>query len=151
MNKQPLKLNGKNLQEIEQFLAVNPKVEIIREYKALQGIEVGDVLVRYSKRSGTTARTAEIVSNSCPITTKYQVVFLDSEGTIWLKQICVKGGLARNLINPLIHADSWHYAVDPRQLDSVLLGIEYDPRAEYKEFRKNNPGYGGGKHESEEQ
>ena len=150
MNKQPLKLNGKNLQEVEHFLAVNSKVEIIREYKALQGIDVGDVLVRYSKRQGMISRTSEIVSKSCPISTKYQVVFMDAEGMIWLKQICVKGGLARNIINPIAHADSWHYAVDPRQLDSILLGIEYDPRAEYKEFRKNNPNYGG-IHESEEQ
>ena len=147
MSNQPLKLNGKNLKDIEQFLATHPKVEIIREFNALQGIEIGDVLIRYSKRQGVISKTPEIVSKACPITTKYQVVFIDNEKLVWLKQICVKGGLAKNLVNPLIHAESWHYAVDPRQLDAVLLGIVYDPRAEYREFRRNNPEYGGGSHE----
>lgn len=147
MDKQQLKLNGKNLKDIEQFLSTHPKVEIIREYKALQGITVGDVLVRYSKKQGVISKRSEIVSKACPIATKYQVVYIDAENLIWLKQICVKGGLARNLINPIAHAEAWHYEIDPRQLDAVILGIPHDPRAEYREFRKNNPEYGGGSHE----
>lgn len=141
-------LSSKNLKDIEALRATSPKLLIIKEYKNLLGLKIGDVLIRFPKRDGVELKDVNTVTLTCKVPNKFKVVFIDQDGVPWLKQIQVKGGLAKNIVNPVMHAEVWSYKIDPRQTESIILDIKYDPREEYKTFRKNNPNYGGSsKHE----
>ena len=139
-------LKPKELIDVENFLKNSPHAKMIKEYQNW-GFEIGDVLIRHNTNYvGDTA--VELVSPSCQIPKKYRVVHIDELKVPWVKQVSVRGGLGNKLYCLLNYNQSnIQWSVDPEQIDSQLLGRKYDPRAEYKRMRTENPNYGGTKAE----
>lgn len=137
-------LKPKELKDVENFLQNSPVAKMIREYNNWK-FELGDVLVKY-RQDYEGNRTIDIVSEVCPVPKKYRVVLIDDLGIPWVKQISVRGGLGNKLYCILNYSQpNVRWEVDPEQVDATLLGYKYDPRAEYKRMRTENPGYGGKK------
>lgn len=124
-------------------IATSHLYKLIVEYNSWN-FEVGDVLVRYAI-SADDNRSVEYVSSSCKVPKKYKIIYIDDAGIPWTKQVSVRGGLGKK-VRPLTNiADGyrWTMAIDPEQIDAIILGYKYDPRIEYKKMRDREPGYGG--------
>lgn len=131
-----------DIEEIEKFKANNPIGRLLIQMKEVWKFNVGDVLIRYRMTSGD--MPIDLISDICPIPRKFRVVFIDDLGMIWIKQLSVRGGLGDKII-PIVEGWSngkYKYAVDPEQIDSILLGYTYDPRVEYRKMRDENKDYG---------
>ena len=125
---------------IERFKTTHPVGMLLTAMKHWN-FQVNDVLIRYSLAEGK--KNVDTVSDSCPVPKKYRVVHIDDIGMPWIKQLSVRGGMGERIIC-MAHVDPnlFHYTVDPEQLVAVILGHAYDPRAEYRRMRDNNPKYG---------
>jgi len=138
-------LKPKELEDIKSFLASNPIAQLLREFSNWS-FEVGDVLVKYKILSASQTKNIENVSQACPIPKKYRIVHIDDLGIPWVKQISVRGGLGNKLYCILNYSQpNTVWEIDPEQIEALLLGYKYDPRAEYKRMRTEDPSYGGKK------
>jgi hypothetical protein len=134
-----------NLAEIKEARDTHPNSILIREWHLWQEYEVGDVLIR-QKRVGYGAKVKWIideVSAKCPVPRKFKIVHIDELMIPWVKQVSVRGGLGNKLIPLTDTTTSYRFELDPEMEVAVLLGVEYEPRAQYKNWRQNNPDYGG--------
>lgn len=142
-----LKIKPEELKEIEHFANNHPTGRLLTEMKSWN-FQTGDVLIRHIKASDGT-RAVDVVSDSCPVPKKYRVIYIDSLGLPWIKQLSVRGGLGEKIYClATVDANRYSYQVDPEQLEAILLGYKYDPRVEYKRMRTENPHYGGGNSEA---
>lgn len=140
-------LSPSDIKDIEAFKAHNPVGRLLLEIRDVWKFAVGDVLIRY--RINEDGREIDMVSDVCPVPKKFRVMHIDDLGIPWVKQLSVRGGLGTKLAS-LVEAWSqgkYRYAVDPEQIDSILLGYKYDPRIEYRKLRNENPNYGKSKAE----
>jgi hypothetical protein len=62
-----------------------------------------------------------------------------------VKQLSVRGGLGNKMYCLMNYVNNYRWEVDPEQVDAILLGYRYDPRAEYRRMRDENSEYGGKK------
>lgn len=137
-------LKPNDLIEIQEFADNHPIGKILSEMRNWH-FSVGDVLVR-TKRMPDGAWIQDHVSETCPVPKKFRVIHIDELGIPWIRQLSVRGGMGTALtclVNS--NVELFKYKVDPEQLDSILLGIKYDPRSEYRRMRDSNPKYGGKK------
>jgi hypothetical protein len=135
-------LSSSDIKNIEAFKACHPIGRLLTEVKDVWKFSVGDTLVRYKMHEYP--RELDLVSDACPVPKKFRVMKIDDLGVPWVKQLSVRGGLGTQLTNLV---EGWcngryRYAVDPEQIDSILLGYKYDPRIEYRKLRNENPSYG---------
>lgn len=141
-------LKPHEIRDVENFLKTSPVAQLIREYRNWK-FAVGDVLVKHNKTYDE-GYELETVSSVCPIPRKFKVVHIDELNIPWVKQVSVRGGLGNKLYCVLnYHHPRVKWEVDPEQVEAILLGFKYDPRAEYKRMRTENPGYGGKKTDKE--
>lgn len=142
-----LKQNEKDA--VEAFLkAGNRQSTLLREFVKWQGFGLNDVLIRYritaDFHTGKIQRDIDNVSNTCEVPKKFRIVYIDDIGVPWVKQLSVRGGLGNKLYCLADYSPGcYEFEVDPAYVDSILLGTSYDPRAEYRLMRKENPRYGG--------
>ncbi len=135
-------LKPSEMKDIENFLNTSPVAKQIRQYNSWT-FEVGDVLVKY-KTDWQGSSSVEQVSTTCPVPRKFKIIYIDKERIPWVKQVSVRGGLSNKLICLINHNQpNTTWEVDPEQAEALLLGYPYDPRAEYKNMRTENPAYGG--------
>ena len=138
--KYELKENEKK--DILRFLTVHPHAKLIRNYKNWLNFKEGDVLIRYRIDHEGNERI-DNVSEVCPVPKKFKIVFVDEEiKSPWVKNVNVRGGLGTRLYC-LTESQGFIYQVDPELVDCILMGARYDPRAQYRNWRRENPGYGG--------
>jgi hypothetical protein len=135
-------LSPNDIKDIESFRIYHEIGLLLVEIKEAWKFTIGDVLVRYKVISND--QEIDLVSDVCPVPKKFRVMYIDDLGIPWVKQLSVRGGLGTKLMNLV---DAWgsgkyKYAVDPEQIDSILLGYKYDPRIEYRRMRKENETYG---------
>lgn len=135
-------LKAKDLEDIKKFHDHSPQARMVRELTSWK-FNVNDVLVRYSVTDGN--KTLDKVSEACPVPKKFRVLHVDELGIPWVKQLSVRGGLGNKLYCLMNYVNNYTWEVDPEQIDAVLLGYKYDPRAEYRRMRNENPQYGGTK------
>lgn len=112
----------------------NLVMKVVKLHKELQ-VDIDDVLIMEVKDRETGEWTANLVSKSMPLPKKYKVVHIDEYGVAWVKLIKVAGGLGKSLkcvLNIDLYSERWKQ--DKRQLESILIGHEYDPREEYKDY-----------------
>jgi hypothetical protein len=134
-------LKTKDIEDIKKFLTQSPQAKVVREFLSWK-FNVDDVLIRYSvDYEGN--KTIDKVSEACPVSKKFRVLYIDELGIPWVKQLSVRGGLGNKLYCLMNYANNYTWEIDPEQIDAVLLGYKYDPRAEYKNMRNQNPQYGG--------
>lgn len=133
-------LKPKDTEDIQKFLNTNP---IARMLKKMQGwkFDVGDILIRYEIDSRG-KKHVDCVSTACPVPKKFRVLHIDDLGVPWVKQLSVSGGMGNKLYCLLNYVHQYEWETDPEQVDALLLGYKYDPRAEYKRMRESNPNYG---------
>lgn len=133
-------LKAKDAEDIKKFAENSPLAHTIKQYKNWK-FSVGDVLIRKSIRTNDIDR----VSETCPVPRKFRVIHIDELGIPWVKQLSVRGGLGNKLYNLMTYVQNFIWEVDPEQIDALILGYKYDPRAEYRRMRDENPEYGGPK------
>jgi len=135
-------LSKNDAREIDEFKVNHPIGKLLIQMKEAWKFDIGDVLIRH--RMTSSDMLIDLISDVCPIPRKFKVVFIDDLGMIWIKQLSVRGGLGDKII-PMVEGWSngkYKYAVDPEQIDSILLGYTYDPRIEYRKMRNENKEYG---------
>jgi hypothetical protein len=130
-------LKPQDLIEIERFKSYHQLGIILTQYLKWD-FNVGDVLVR-SKHGET---ELDIVSKVCPVPKKFRVIYIDELGVPWAKQLSVRGGMGTQLYCLLNYASYFNWKHDPEIFDAILLGYKYDPRAEYRRMRNEDPNYG---------
>jgi len=130
-------LKTQETKTVRLFLDNHPSAKMIQNYRQWLQLKENDVLVR-DRMDGA----VDMVSEQCSVPKKFKVIHIDELGFPWVKNINVRGGLGTKLYN-LSESPAFTYKVDPEQLDCLLLGGKYDPRAQYREWRKLNPKYGG--------
>jgi hypothetical protein len=136
-------LKQKDIEDIKKFHEQSPQAKMIRDYHSWK-FNVDDVLIRHSTDHDGN-KVVDIVSESCRVPKKFRVVKVDELGIPWVKQLSVRGGLGNKLYCLMNYVNNYTWEVDPEQIDAVLLGYKYDPRAEYRRMRDENPQYGGKK------
>lgn len=137
-----VKLKPNELAQVDRFAKTHDLGILLSEMKHW-GFQVGDTLVRYIKQADGSLKI-ENVSDVCPVPRKFRVVFVDELGVPWIKQLSVRGGLGQTLYCMAQHnARLYRYKVDPEQVEASILGVQYNPRREYRMMRDNNPDYGG--------
>ena len=135
-------LKANEIKAVERFMETHPHANLLRQYVSWKNFEAGDVLIRYRSDHEGNARV-DHVSEQCKVPKKFKVMFVDEElGLPWVKNVNVRGGLGSKLYC-LTESVGYSYVVDPECLECELLGVKYDPRAQYREWRKGNPNYGG--------
>lgn len=135
-------LKPTDIQDIMNFAKEHPLGKLLTEMKNWQ-FSVGDTLIRFKKMPDGHMQL-DNVSDKCPVPKKFKVIHVDDLGLPWVRQLSVRGGLGSTLYCLANNSvELYRYQVDPEQLDSILLGTRYDPRAEYRNMRENNPNYGG--------
>ena len=137
------KLKPKDIEDIKKFHSHSPQSRMIREYQSWK-FNVDDVLIRTSHDFNNDS-VIDKVSESCPVPKKFRVLFIDELGIPWVKQLSVRGGLGNKMYCLMNYVSNYHWEVDPEQVEAVILGYKYDPRAEYRRMRDDNPRYGGKK------
>jgi len=139
-----IELKDVDKEAVLHYMTTSHLYKLIQEFNSWN-FEVGDVLVRYSYSTvGGRTKNIELVSSSCRVPKKYKIVYIDDAGIPWTKQVSVRGGYGKK-IRPLTNiSDGWSntVAIDPEQIDAILLGYKYDPRSEYKKMRNGDPEYG---------
>jgi len=130
-------LKSEEIKLVNSFIIHHPSAKMIRHYREWQHLKENDVLIR-DRMDGTLDK----VSEQCDVPKKFKVIHIDELGFPWVKNINVRGGLGTKLYN-LSESLTFTYKIDTEQLDCLLLGGKYDPRAQYREWRKRNPTYGG--------
>lgn len=133
-------LDAADVKNIERFSKEHPTGMLLNEMRNWK-FQIGDVLIRHIIND--TTKNIDYVSETCQVPKKYRVVYIDELSIPWIKQLSVRGGMGEKIVC-LANTDIrlYRYQVDPEQLDAALLGHNYDPRAEYKRMRNNNPNYG---------
>lgn len=136
-----LKVKPDDMRNVERFEKEHPIGRLLSEMKNWN-FQVGDVLIRKVKEDGGTS-SVDLVGDNCQVPKKYRVVFMDTLGIPWVKQLSVRGGLGDKIYClATVDQNRYSYSVDPEQLEASLLGYKYDPRIEYKRMRADNPNYG---------
>lgn len=134
-------LKSEEQASIDFFLKNSHWAQMIRNYITWKDFKVGDILVRYkSDHSGK--ESVDLVSTECKVPKKFKVVFIDELGCPWVKNVNVRSGLGAKLYC-LVDAQRYKYTADPELLDCLIMGHRYDPRAQYRQWRSENPQYGG--------
>ncbi len=128
--------------QISMFTDHHPTGTLLKEYHGWK-FEIDNILIRRLTRFNH--NRLDLVSEQCMVPKKFRVVVIDKLGVPWVKQLSVRGGLGKRIICLAHDAGSWHYEIDPEQIEAILLGHRYDPREEYRRMRNENPGYGGDK------
>lgn len=136
-------LKAKDVDDIKRFHSQSPLAKTIREYNSWKFGE-GDILIRYSTDHKNN-KMLDKVSEVCPVPKKFRVLHIDELGIPWVKQLSVRGGLGNKMYCLMNYINNYTWEVDPEQIDAVILGYKYDPRAEYRRMRDTNPEYGGKK------
>ena len=136
-------LKTKDVEDIEKFHSHSPQAKMMKEYLSWK-FEVGDVLIRSSTNQAEAA-VIDKVSESCPVPKKFRVLHVDELGIPWVKQLSVRGGLGNKMYCLMNYVNNYKWEIDPEQVDAILLGYRYDPRAEYRRMRDENSEYGGKK------
>jgi hypothetical protein len=134
-----------NEHEIREYHKNDPNAILIREWHRWQEFNEGDVIIR-QKRFGYGSMVKwdiDKVSNKCPVPKKFKIVKIDDYGIPWTKQISVRGGLGSNLASLAGTTNGYRYELDPEKELAVILGVDYEPRSQYRKWRKDNPEYGG--------
>jgi len=134
-----------NEKEIRDFLDLASSAKLIREWHIWQLYKEGDVLIR-QKRFGYGASVNwkfDVVSSYCPVPRKFKIVKIDELGIPWVKQISVRGGLGNKIHSLADSTQTYRYQQDPEMSMAILLGVDYEPRSQYKKWREDNPNYGG--------
>lgn len=135
-------LKKAEIEAISMFLLNHPHAKLIRNYLDWLNFKVGDVLIRYRIDNEGNERV-DNVSADCNIPKKFKVVYIDNEVKCpWVKNVCVRGGLGTKLYC-LTESAGYIYKIDPEVMDCILMGVNYDPRAQYRNWRRENPNYGG--------
>jgi len=137
-----ISLKPKELSDVNRFIEHSSTAFMIKELYKWQEFETGDILIRLRYNQFEEWRN-DVVSATCPIPKKFKIVHIDDLGIPWVKQMSVRGGLGSKLYC-LAESSSIHrYEIDPEVITATILGDKYDPRAQYKSWRDNNPQYGG--------
>jgi len=136
-------LKPKDIEDINKFHSQSPQSKMVKEYLSWK-FSVGDILIR-SSRDYDGEVTIDSVSGSCPVPKKFRVLHIDDLGIPWVKQLSVRGGLGNKMYCLMNYVNNYNWVVDPEQIDAIILGHKYDPRAEYRRMRDDNPKYGGKK------
>lgn len=140
-------LKPKDIEDINRFASTSPLAKMLKNLKTWN-FSVGDVIVRYTVDSRGN-KNLDLVSTRCPVPKKFRVLHIDDLGVPWVKQLSVSGGLGNKLYCLMNYIHNFQWEVDPEQIDSIILGHQYDPRAEYKRMRNSNPDYGSDANENE--
>lgn len=136
-------LKPKEISDIKRFVEHSGTAFLIREHKKWQSFKVGDVLIRTRAVLGDSDWRVDVVSITCPVPKKFKIVHIDELGVPWIKQMSVRGGLGSKLYCLAESSQTLMYEMDPEIITATILGDKYDPRAQYKSWRDNNPQYGG--------
>lgn len=137
-------LKPKDIEDIKKFHLQSPQSKIVKEYLSWK-FNIGDVLVRTATTFNNNETIIDKVSESCPVPKKFRVLYIDELGIPWVKQLSVRGGLGNKMYCLMNYVNNYSWKIDPEQIDAVLLGYKYDPRAEYRRMRNENSEYGGKK------
>lgn len=127
---------------VDRFMMNHPHAKLLRHYNSWLNFETDDVLVRYRIDNEGKERI-DTVSENCSVPKKFKIVYIDKDIRCpWVKNVNVRGGLGSKLYC-LTESSGYVYKVDPEYLDCFLIGAKYDPRAQYRSWRRENPSYGG--------
>jgi len=137
--KNPLK--PKEQLAVDNFLKQHHTARLLRNFKSWQDFKLDDIIVRYRIDENETEKI-DNVSVECTVPKKFKIVHIDELGCPWVKNVNVRSGLG-NKLYCLVDSPNYRYQVDPEILDCILIGVKYDPRAQYRSWRQENPNYGG--------
>ena len=129
-------LHSEHIQTIEIYHKHSEHASILRMSKTWNNFQVGDVLISYYMDHNGKKSTLRHVSDKCPTPKKFQIVYKDKLGMPWLRHIRVAGGLGDKIFAMSFYHSTYVFVVDPIYIDSMLLNFKYDPRQEYKNFKK---------------
>lgn len=134
-------LKDEDKRAIATFLTHHPHAKLLRQYNDWLNFKTGDILIRYRTDNEGKERI-DPVSAECPVPKKFKIVYIDPDVKIpWVKNVNVRGGLG-NRTYALTESTGYSYKPDPEMLDAILMGVRYDPRAQYRSWRRENPNYG---------
>lgn len=134
-------LKDSEKEAIKMFLTHHPQAKILRQYQDWLHFKTGDILIRYRINNEGKERI-DPVSAECSVPKKFKIVYIDPETKIpWVKNVNVRGGLGSRIYS-LTESTGFVYQPDPEAVDAILMGTRYDPRAQYRSWRRENPNYG---------
>ncbi|NVM33953.1 MAG: hypothetical protein HWN81_00055 [Candidatus Lokiarchaeota archaeon] len=108
---------------VKTAFTVGKNIEYQRFFK------VGDTLIRYNKRSNKVIKIDGIPER--------YIVARNDNGIVYVKKILKSGKLGTGIEAIAVEDfDNYEYQIDPAQIDSVLLGTEFDPRNARKRHNK---------------
>ena len=140
-----LALSKHDIEKIAWFKEFDEKGRLFEELQTNWNFTVGDVLIRYlGHRFEGEEKQVDLISTACPVPRKYRVMHIDKFGLPWVKTLSMSGGMGAT-VNPLCNLwrdGHYEFVVDPEQVDSIILGYQYDPRDEYRKMRQRNTQYG---------
>ena len=134
-------LKANEIEAVEKFITNHPYARLIKNYKEWLDFKAGDVLIRYRFENNMVGKI-DFVSERCRVPKKFKVIYIDEIGCPWVKNVNVRGGLGNKLYN-LIESPAYVYKTDPELMDCLIMDAKYDPRAQYRDWRRENPNYGG--------
>ena len=128
-------LTESDITRIKEYHTFSEYASVIRMANESQEFQEGDVLVSYHRSIDGDTDTIRIISTSCPIPKKFQVVHIDSTGRRWVKQIKANGKFHAEINCLVFYHAVYRFEIDPDRIKAMLFDIEYDPRRDYKILR----------------